>query len=226
MRDFLGGKKLKYTIEKFFLEVISKRFTRFYWSSFIGRKWHKMQDENQFKLFATRISENIKNDNFDMVIEIGCGAGDLISNLKKIKNVKRFIGIDINKKQINANVKKYENVKNVDFVYADIEDYLIAEKIGGNIYFVTQNTLDYFKKERVKYLFELIHEKFKQVTIAVSTQKRLAGIEDSFIRKEHSHTVYHHNYLLLLQEAGYQTKSVDFDKDLETIVIFADKVSD
>jgi hypothetical protein len=30
----------------------------------------------------------------------------------------------------------------------------------------------------------------------------------------------------LLQEAGYQTKSIDFDKDLETVVIFADRVSD
>ncbi len=63
-------------------------------------------------------------------------------------------------------------------------------------------------------------------TIAVSTHKQLAGIEDSFLHKEHCHTVYCHNYLLLLQEAGYQTKSIDFDKDLETVVIFADRVSD
>ena len=220
-------KKIEIYIVRFVLGKISKHFTRFYWSSFIGRKWHKMQDDkNYFKLFATCISENIKNDNFDVVIEIGCGAGDLITNLRKITNVKKFIGIDINKNQINANVKKFNNVYSVDFVYADIEDYLIVEKIGGNILFVSQNTLDYFKKERVKYIFELIHEKFKQVTIAVSTQKRLAGIEDSFLRKEHSHTVYNHNYLLLLQEAGYQTKSVDFDKDREMVVIFADKVSD
>ena len=70
------------------------------------------------------------------IIEIGCGAGNFINILsKKIKNCNNFIGIDINKKQIKKNIEKYQGNKNVDFVYADIEDYISKGKMGDNILF-------------------------------------------------------------------------------------------
>jgi len=37
---------LKDAIVRFILGKISKHFTRFYWSSFIGRKWRKMRDKD------------------------------------------------------------------------------------------------------------------------------------------------------------------------------------
>ena len=209
---------------KFVYFKMHKKFTRLFWANSWGAKWHNERDENDFELFAECVSRNIKHDNFSEIIEIGCGAGNFINILsKKIENCKKFIGIDINKKQIKKNIEKYQGGKYVDFVYADIEDYICKAKLGDNILFASQNTLDYFTQDRLEFIFELIYKTFDQVEFAVSTRKKHANLKSSVLNEAHNFTVYHHNYLLLFKNAHYNVRSIDFGKDSETVVIFASK---
>jgi SAM-dependent methyltransferase len=218
-------KLLKLTkFAKFSYAKMHKNFTRFFWASSWGATWHNERDKNDFELFAECVSGNIKHNNFGVTIEIGCGAGDFIGILsKKIEDCERFIGIDINRKQIKKNIEKYQSIKNVDFVYADIEDYISKVKLEDSVLFASQNTLDYFKQDRLEYIFELIYKKFDQVEIAVSTHKKHANLKSSALNEGHNFTNYHHNYLLLFNNANYKVRSVDLNKDLETVVIFASK---
>ncbi len=209
---------------KFVYFKMHKKFTKFFWANSWGAKWHNERDENDFELFAECVSGNIKHDNFSEIIEIGCGAGNFINILsKKIENCKKFIGIDINKKQIKKNIEKYQGRKYVDFVYADIEDYICKAKLGDNILFTSQNTLDYFTQDRLEFIFELIYKTFDQVEIAVSTHKKHANLKSSALNEAHNFTNYHHNYLLLFKNAHYNVRSIDFDLMEGMVVIFASK---
>ena len=106
---------------------------------------------------------------------------------------------------------------------ADIEDYISKAKLGDNVLFTSQNTLDYFTQDRLEFIFELIYKTFDQVEIAVSTYKKYANIKSSTLNEKHNFTVYHHNYSLLFKNAHYNIRSVDFDKDSGRVVIFASK---
>ena len=209
---------------KFVYFKMHKKFTKFFWANSWGAKWHNERDENAFELFADCVSDNIKHDNFSEIIEIGCGAGNFINfSSKKIENCKKFIGIDINKKQIKKNIEKYQGVEYVEFEYANIEDYICKAKLGDNILFASQNTLDYFTQERLEFIFELIYKTFGQVEFAVSTLKKHKNLKSSVLNEKHNFTVYHHNYLLLFKNAHYNVRSIDFGKDSEAVVIFASK---
>jgi trans-aconitate methyltransferase len=209
---------------KFLYFKMHKKFTRFFWANSWGERYFNERDENYFELFAECVSSNVKHDNFSEIIEIGCAAGNFINCIsKKIENCKKFIGLDINKKQIKKNIENYQGRKDVDFVYADIEDYIFQAKLGDNILFASQNTLDYFTQDRLERIFELIYKTFGQVEIAVSTHKRYAKLKSSALNEEHNFTAYHHNYVLLFENANYNVRSIDFEKDSGKVVIFASK---
>ena len=96
-------------------QVIKKKFTKKYWQSSISSNWHnnrRNEAYNDFETFAQVTYDKIKGLNFNTVIEIGTGAGTLITLLsKKLNTYNKFIGIDINKKQIIVNKKNYKNLK-------------------------------------------------------------------------------------------------------------------
>ncbi len=205
-------------------KIILKNFTKSYWKSNISNSWHaKRKDESfdDFYDFAQAISNKIEDLNFDTVIEIGTGAGTLISLLsKKLNTYNKFIGIDINKQQIDENKKNYQNLNNVEFIYMDIAKYINDTNLN-NIAIVSQNTLDYFEKNELKKLFSLIHNKIKNVVIVVSSLKSNIELADSIDRKEADFKVYSHNYYALLKEAGYELMSIDSMSGREEVVVIA-----
>ncbi|MDO8454847.1 MAG: class I SAM-dependent methyltransferase [Sulfurimonas sp.] len=209
-------------------KIILKNFTKSYWKSNISNNWHaKRKDESfdDFYDFAQAISNKIEDLNFDTVIEIGTGAGTLISLLsKRLNTYDKFIGIDINKQQIDENKKNYQNLDNVEFIYMDIAKYINDTNLN-NIAIVSQNTLDYFEKNELKKLFSLIHNKIKNVVIVVSSLKSNIELADSIDRKEADFKVYSHNYYALLKEAGYELMSIDSISDREVVVIAGYKLS-
>ena len=211
-------------LAKYVYFKMHKKFTRFFWANSWGEIWHNERDKNDFERFAECVSDNNKNDNSRKIIEIGCGAGNFIDILsKKIEYCKKFIGIDINKKLILKNIEKYKGRNNIDFVYADIEDYICKVELGDNVLFTSQNTLDYFTQDRLEFIFELIYKTFDQVEIAVTAQKKNANLKSSTLNEEHNFTNYHHNYALLFKNSHYNVRSVDLDKDQNNFVIFANK---
>ncbi|MFA6192488.1 MAG: class I SAM-dependent methyltransferase [Sulfurimonas sp.] len=205
-------------------KIILKNFTKSYWKSNVSNNWHaKRKDESfdDFYDFAQAISSKIEDLNFNTVLEIGTGAGTLIAILSKNLNTyDKFIGIDINKQQIDENKKNYQNLDNVEFIYMDIAKYINDTNLN-NIAIVSQNTLDYFEKNELKKLFSLIHSKIKNVVIVVSSLRRNIELADSIDRKEADFKVYSHNYYALLKEAEYELMSIDSIGDREEVVVIA-----
>ncbi len=191
----------KIPLGKMFLRGI----TRYYWSHPISIKWHSGRNLSDFKLFASDVYQHAKDLNPETIIEIGCGAGDFAYCLSKKFTNSSIVGVDINKKQIALNTTKYQNSGNLNFVYADIEDYIKNNDFSGNVLIASQNTLDYFTTDRLDYIFSLINDRITNITIVVSTNKKNLILKQSTVVEEHSWKVYNHNYELLLNRANYKT---------------------
>lgn len=205
---------------------LHKKFSKSYWKSNWGTRWHndRLKDNQDCIDFSDCIYENVKNQKFDLMIEIGCGAGNLMQPIsQKMINSKKFIGIDINKKQIKVNIERYQHNDNIEFVCTDIQDY-ISNTNFDNVLIVSQNTLDYFEVKHLESLFFQLYNHSDNVTIAVSTHKEYLSISEKGVEvKEHNFTVYKHNYDLLLKEAGYKTSYANIYKEKGGIVVFAYK---
>lgn len=192
-------------------KLIRRRFTKNYWQSQISSNWHKQRKEeayNDFVNFAHAIQHQVENLNFTTVIEIGTGAGTLITLLsEKLSLVNKFIGIDINKQQILENQNNYRDLTNVEFVHMDIDQY-IQKNDFNHLLIVSQNTLDYFEKDNLQTLFSLIRDKVNNVRIIISTSDFNLNLTDSVERKEANFKVYDHNYVALLKSAGYEVTHI------------------
>lgn len=193
-------------------KYLLKRFTKQYWQSNRSNAWHskrKNEAHNDFTAFSDAVCTKIENLPYQTVIEIGTGAGTLITLMsQKLPNYANFIGIDINKKQIVENQITYKNLTNVEFVFMDIEKYIENTNLN-NAVIVSQNTLDYFPKNDLKKLLSLIHTKIENVAILVSSVKNTLQLHDSVETTEPGFKVYHHNYPSLLEATGYKSISID-----------------
>jgi cyclopropane fatty-acyl-phospholipid synthase-like methyltransferase len=204
-------------------KIIKNKFTKNYWKSDISSAWHnrrKIEAYDDFNFFAQAICEKIEDLNFDTVIEVGTGAGTLITLLsEKLDKYNKFIGVDINKNQIIENRKNYKDLYNVEFVYMEVEKYIKSNNLN-NAVIVSQNTFDYFKKNELEKLFSLIYSNIKHVAILVSTVKEYRNIQDSIENVESDFKVYKHNYYSLLQSTGYEFISADvYSNDYNMIVV-------
>ncbi len=208
-------------------KFIKKNFTKNYWQSSMSSKWHnKRQKEayGDFDIFAQAVCNKIEHLKFDTVIEVGTGAGTLITLIsKKLTSYNKFVGIDINKQQIEKNTRVYKDLKNVEFIYEYIEKYIKDNNLN-NVVIVAQNTFDYFKKDELNKLFSLIYSNIKNVAIAISTAKKNKNLNDSIDRVEADFKVYHHNYCALLISVGYELMSIDpYGVNEETVIVVGQK---
>lgn len=204
--------------------IIRKKFTKNYWQSSMSKNWHnkrKNASVYDFDTFAEATCKRIEGLNIDTIIEVGTGAGTLITLLsKKLHTCNKFIGIDINKQQIADNKKNYKDLTNVEFVYMNIEQYIRANNFNHTV-FVSQNTLDYFEKNELEKLFLLIYTKIENVVIVINTYTRNINLQDSIERKDANLKVYDHNYYFLLQSAGYELVTIDPLNEQEDAIVIA-----
>ncbi len=129
-----------------------------------------------------------KIDNFNF-IDMGCGSGRLVNYLEK--NFKRiFIGIDINRRLIIENKKKFNQVNNYFFTidlkeiksFSDINflDFVIDKK-KQNIIFISDaidaesilNILPFFKNYLGKFHFIMINQKKLDLFTKYNCKKNL-----------------------------------------------------
>lgn len=202
---------------------LRKRFTKSYWASASSNKWHAARQTDaysDFNNFANAICAKLENVEITTLIEVGTGAGTLISILsKKLNRCKKFIGLDINKEQINNNNKFYKDNQKLEFIYEDIAEYVHKNDLN-NCAIVAQNTFDYFKKQDLESLFLGIYETSSNITFLISASACSSGIADSIERKEADFKVYYHNYAALLQAAGYTVLDTStYGNNTDTIVI-------
>jgi len=204
-------------------KILLRKMTRYYWSHPLSIKWHARRNlSSDFESFASDIYQNTKDLDPEIIIEIGCGAGDLVYQLSKKFINCNIVGVDINETQIALNTTKYQNSSKLDFIYADIENYIKDNDFNGNILIASQNTLDYFTKDRLNDIFSLISSRITNVTIVVSAIKKNLTIKDSVL-SEHTWKVYNHNYESLLNQAGYKTTKFYDDSRPDVALVLGSK---
>ena len=189
------------------------------WGGQAGKQWHeankqefegdndKYSESESFLKYRRplirQISELLSsNPKYDVICEIGTGNGmflDCLSN--EFPNIRRFVGIDINRKQILANMEAYKNSK-LEFFHAEITDWVNTRCENGTI-FITVNVFEYFSQSEFKDILELIHDKINPVAIAVSEPINI-DLSQQVTSKPRGAAAYSYNYPYLFQQHGYE----------------------
>lgn len=202
-------------------KMLKKQFTKQYWQSEHSSNWHekrKNEAYNDFQSFADSVSEQFNGISFDKVIELGTGAGTLIYLLSQQRiNSQSFIGLDINKKQINENILKYKEVKSLEFLYTDIESYMqtIKEK---NVMIIAQNTLDYFSQNQLENLLLDIYTNIANIVLVTNGSNFNGEITESTVKQNADLKVYQHNYLYIFEKIGFKVLQKNINSDNTMII--------
>lgn len=154
-----------------------------------------------------QLKEELSNqcEEFDTIVEIGTGNGDVLEYLsKEFPQVSRLIGIDLSQHQIDLNSERFKENLKLEFVAADAFDWVIEHGQSNAIYVSSRGVLEYFLEERLQDLLTKINQLGNIFFVAIepngadhnfeihpSTQ--LYGNEPSFS----------HNYPQLFKNAGF-----------------------
>jgi len=207
---------------------IKKRFAKNYWQSSKASEWHEkriLEKSEDLSIFADIVCNQIKDLDLDVVIEVGTGAGGLINNISEnLHNCNRFVGIDINKKQIDKNIKKYNSVYNVDFIHGDIGKYIQKFKLGNTV-IIAQNTFPYFHKDELEELFLYISRHSKNFIIIVNGPIQNLYIKDSLEQYESDMKMYKHNFSSMFKSIGCKITIEAYPKSLASVVIIGKKIN-
>ena len=183
------------------------------WGSEGGYGWHKEKikrydDMNKNeggienrKLVISQISELMKAypNRYEKICEIGTGNGIFLSLIyKKIKNMRGYIGLDINKKQILENKKKFD--KELEFLSEDALEY--AKKDSGKTIYMSCGTFEYFSQNELEELFEVI--KSKESAAIVLCEPVNMDLRNERKSKIRGNTAYSHNYEYILKKMNYK----------------------
>lgn len=150
-----------------------------------------------------QISELLSsNPNYHTICEIGTGHGMFLDCLsKEFPNIKRFVGIDLNRQQILDNKETYKNSK-LEFVHAEITDWVNTQCEKGT-FFVMVNVLEYFSQQELQELLELIHNKISPVAIAISEPLNIDLNSQVISKPREGGAAYSHNYPYYFKQYGY-----------------------
>lgn len=206
--------------------IIKKNFTKMFWKSRLSHKWHQRRKDNftdDFENLAETISKKVNHMEFTTVIEIGTGTGTLITLLsERLLGCKKFLGIDINRYQINKNKKNNTN-DNVEYKCIEALEFFQKNRLDKCL-IIAQNTFGYFNKTELEKIFKYLYENMDNVVIITNSTKNNIELKDSVVRNEADLRVYNHNYSKIFQKVGFLKIDIDFlDKNENSLIITAKK---
>lgn len=176
------------------------------------------------------VKEKIKENDmqFDTFVEIGTGNGDVLHYLESnFPKINKFFGIDLSTKQIKINQEKYKEHSKLEFVNADVLEWVKKEGCTNTIFMTSNGVFEYFTenqlREFIKYasslgrvLFVVIEPTVIDQNFELNPHSTIYGYEKSFshnyarIFDDYGLTIYHHS-----------TKILQPGDDIETSYILA-----
>lgn len=156
-----------------------------------------------FDLLKVELSN--ESEEFSTLVEIGTGNGDVLNYLSsEFPSIKRFIGIDLSKDQIELNNKKFENEEKLEFVAADAFDWIKDNGHDKTIFVSSRGVLEYFIEPRLQEMLKTINQLGKTMFIAIEPN----GADHNFELHPGSQLYGHepsfsHNYPRLFKNAGF-----------------------
>jgi SAM-dependent methyltransferase len=172
----------------------------FFWKI---RKIEKYKKENYSKTyFEDRVFlKFFKKKNKLRILELGCGIGLRLFNLKKNKPKFEIEGIDLSKKSIFS-AQKHNNAinANIKFRNADIANFKLVKDID---YLISSFTLIYIKKKKLIKFLDLNKTKIK---------KGFIFLEYNSSNKSKNLSYYVHDFKSIIKESKMNDFKVEFKK--------------
>lgn len=173
----------------------------FFWKI---RKVEKYKKENYSKThFEDKLFFKFfkRKKNKLRILELGCGIGLRLFNLKKNKPKFEMEGIDLSKNSI-ISARHHNNTinSNIKFTNANIENLKLVKDID---YIISSFTLIYVKKKKLINFLNLNKKKIK---------KGFIFLEYNSLNKSKNLSYYVHNFKDILKESKMNNFKVEFKK--------------
>jgi len=159
---------------------------------------------------------------FDTLVEIGVGNGDVLHYLESnFPKINKFIGIDLSLEQIKINKDKYKEHAKLEFVQADVSEWIKKEGRKNTIFMTANGVFEYFTETQLRELIEfssslggVLFVVIEPTVIAQNFVENpnsiVYGIEKSFshnyakIFQDYGFTIHHHSKKVLQPGADIQ----------------------
>ncbi|MEA5479360.1 methyltransferase domain-containing protein [Pseudanabaena galeata UHCC 0370] len=161
------------------------------------------------KDIVQRLIPLLVDKNIQSVYEFGTGDGRWLNYLSQQWTVvKKFIGIDISERQVEDNNRKYSHLT---FVRSDLIEWTEKNATHNTLYHTCGGVLEYLSEESVKRLIKILRNQAKDSIIffiepLYGNYDINKDITSEIIGQEYSYT---HNYVHLLESAGFEIISHD-----------------
>ena len=136
----------------------------------------KARDSQQQYLRFRELINIIELKNYDKVLDVGCGLGDLSKYLRRRKFNVRYLGVDFIDGFIKTAKKKYENNR-TKFLRLDIKNKNFPKK---HDWLILSGLFNDQKKNADKFMFQIIKKMFKSANkgIAFNGLSKYVDYED------------------------------------------------
>ena len=197
-------------------EEIRKRSREEFWGGVPGKRWHEFTKDkfsepeaysNEFvgsrKLLGGLIAELLAStDQFRTICEMGTGNGMFLRYLsEQFPEIRRFIGVDLNRDQIRENTETYKGQK-LEFEHGEITEWIQKHGEDGTI-FVGNETFDFFTKREFEELLQCIRDRVKPAAIAIFALVE-SGTLGKGVSKPRGSLAFSHDYPHVLTRCRYQ----------------------
>jgi hypothetical protein len=177
------------------------------WSGTGGLQWFNDQENlgtfnlKKRQIMVKQIKKLLESGNFKTICEIGVGDGYFLDYLQKETKAECFIGIDINKQQIEKNAEKYKTLR---FICGDLVPEEIRKISKSNIIFIACRTLTMLTQSKLEHTIKQIAQ-MAGSAVCIFEQSQI-DLEREFQSKVRGVFFYSHNYPYLFLKHGFKIR--------------------
>ena len=195
------------TLHQFLIDYWSSPFSQEFFTRFADR-FEKLFLKHHLEIVSV-LSDEIDHCNeakTPHLVELGCGDGKVLNFLSEnLKQLSQFTGLDLSKEEIANCVDRFPENKKLTFLAEDIFPWFEQQEHGPHILFTNGGVLEYFTREQVISLFNLVKNRSSNSWIAltetIATDHYLESEPESFPYGREM--AFSHNYPALLEECGF-----------------------
>ena len=147
--------------------------------------------------FLIKIKKNLKKNNFNKLLDLGCGSGRVIEFFNKNFSNKNFMGVEYFSNQYDYSRKIFKEEKNIkiiqadftkmDFFQYDSDCYFFNDPFKNSsefIEFMEKTTNFYLNKKNVLFIFVNFNKKI------IENLENIRCIESHYISEKKGYSIY------------------------------------
>jgi len=139
------------------------------------------------------------------LVEIGTGNGDVLNYLESnFPEIEKFIGIDLSKEQIKINKEKYKENLRLEFINADVLEWVKTEGRKNTLFVTSNGVFEYFTEQQLREFIKYVYSLGKVLFVTIEPNEK----GHDFEMKPNSivyggERSFSHNYCKIFQDYGF-----------------------